>query len=343
MNIHCLSVDDNEVNLMLVETLAEDMGMTVESFTNPFDALKNVENNSYDIIFVDYMMPEMDGITLIKNIRKFLPDTPVVMMTAVGDDNKIKLDALEAGATDFLPKPLNVPEFKARVTNLAKLSYSQKLLKDRALLLEEEVKIATKEILEREKDALTIIGRAADFKDNETGNHVKRVAAYAKTIAEGIGLSYDEQDIICYSAPLHDIGKIGIADSILLKSGKLTDEEFKKIKLHTSIGYSILKNSHGKYLKMGSIIALGHHEKWDGSGYPKRLKGENIHIAARIVAIADVFDALTSDRPYKKKWPYEDAAKYILEQAGGHFDPYLTKIFEKKQDKFIEILKELGD
>ncbi|MCA1933262.1 MAG: response regulator, partial [Calditerrivibrio sp.] len=200
MNIHCLSVDDNEVNLMLIETLAEDMGMTVESFTNPVDALQSLKANQYDIIFVDYMMPEMDGITLIKNTRKFLSDIPIVMMTAVGDDNKIKLDALEAGATDFLPKPLNVPEFRARVTNLAKLSHSQKLLKDRALLLEEEVKLATKQILEREIDALKIIGRAADFKDNETGNHVKRVASYAKTIAEAIGFSSDEQDTIFYAS-----------------------------------------------------------------------------------------------------------------------------------------------
>lgn len=342
-NISAISVDDNEVNLMLIEALAEEIGIKVDSYTSPIDALEIMRTTSFDLILTDYIMPQMDGITFVKKARELSPDVPVVMITATKENPTLKLDALSAGATDFLNKPLDLAEFKARVSNLSTLSHSQKLLKNKALHLEDEVRAATTEIMDREYESLRIIGKAAEFKDSETGNHVKRVAHYCKILAKGMGLSTEEQDILFYAAPLHDIGKIGIEDSILLKPDRLNDEEFERMKLHTNIGASILKGTKSKYLEAGSIVALTHHEKYNGTGYPKGLSGKNIHIYGRIVAIADVFDALLSKRPYKEAWPIEDAVKLILSQSGAHFDPEIIAVFSQELGQFKSISEEFKD
>jgi response regulator RpfG family c-di-GMP phosphodiesterase len=290
-----------------------------------------------------FVMPEMDGITFVKKAREILPDVPVVMITAAKENPSLKLDALSAGATDFLNKPLDLAEFKARVSNLSSLSHSQKLLKNKALHLEEEVKAATTEIMDREYESLRVIGKAAEFKDTETGNHVKRVAHYSRILAEGMGLSKEEQDIIFYAAPLHDIGKIGIEDSVLLKPDRLDATEFARMKLHTSIGATILKGSKSKYLDAGSMVALSHHEKYDGTGYPKGLAGKDIPLYGRIVAVADVFDALLSKRPYKAAWHIDDAVQTILSESGTHFDPEIVDVFSKQLAQIKAISEEFKD
>jgi response regulator RpfG family c-di-GMP phosphodiesterase len=326
-NFFALSVDDNEVNLMLIESMADNIGLNVQSFLDPLQALSYAQNNTVDIAFVDYMMPEMDGISFIRELRHAQNDIPIIMITAMHEDEAIRLEALTAGATEFLYKPLNTSEFLARVQNLLALRQNQRLLQDKAFHLEFEIRKATQEISAREFESLTLIGRAAEYKDTETGNHIRRVASYSRLLAEKLGQSAEFQDAIFHAAPLHDIGKIGIPDAILLKPAKLTPEEFEIMKTHTTIGFEIARQSKSKYLKLGAVIALAHHEKWDGSGYPKGLAGEAIPLMGRITTVADVFDALTSTRPYKRAWSFEEALNQLKKDAGTHFDPTIIATF----------------
>jgi response regulator RpfG family c-di-GMP phosphodiesterase len=327
--LQAVSIDDDEVNLLIIENLAEKIGLIVKSYTNPIDALVYIKENNTDIIFVDYLMPEMNGIEFIKKVRLDNQDIPIIMITSITGDEELKLGAIKAGATEFLNKPLNGSEFIARISNLANLRHYQLLLKDKALLLEEEVKKQTEKITKREFETLSVLGNAAEYKDPETGNHVFRVAHYSRILALSLGEDEEQQDNLFYASPLHDVGKIGIPDSILLKPGKLTKGEWEKMKTHTTIGYDILKNSESTFLKTGAIIALTHHEKYDGTGYPNALKEDEIHLFGRIVAITDVFDALMTKRPYKKPWTFEEALEYVIEQKGKHFDPLLVDHFTK--------------
>lgn len=333
MKLKAISIDDEKYNLMLIEAMGAEIGIQVSSFANPREALKAFPSESFDIAFVDYMMPEIDGITVIEEIRKSAPDIPVVMITAV-DDNNLMLRAIEAGSTEFLRKPVNMPEFRARTNNLLQLRRSQLLLKDRAKLLEEEVRKATEKILAREHETLIILGRVAEYKDQETGNHIARVAHYSRLIAKKAGESSESQDIIFNAAPLHDIGKIGITDFILTKPEGLNIDETTAMRKHPEIGYMILKDSESPYLQAGALISLTHHERFDGRGYPNGLKGDDIHLYGRIVAIADVFDALISKRPYKDPWPIEGIFKYLSDEKGKHFDPNLV-------DRFLESKEEI--
>jgi response regulator RpfG family c-di-GMP phosphodiesterase len=265
------------------------------------------------------------------------------MITAVDDNDQVKLGALEAGATEFLNKPLKLYEFKARINNLRILRESQLMLQDRAIHLQEEVKKATAQIIEREFETLTIIGKASEYKDTETGNHIKRVSYYSKLLAENL---YDDKDIvegIFFGSPLHDVGKIGISDTILLKPGKLTDEEFAIMKSHTTIGSDMLQSANSKYLSFGAEIALTHHERWDGKGYPNGISGENIPLCGRVVAVADVFDALMSNRPYKAAWSFSDTSDYILENRGKQFAPRVVDAFRELKDEMHNILLRYED
>ncbi len=236
-----------------------------------------------------------------------------------------------------LSKPVNAVIFQARILNLLTNHQNRILLEDRAKLLQQEVEKATKSLVDREHETLQILGKTAEYKDPETASHVARVAKYSKLLAREYGLSQKEQDIIFYAAPFHDLGKVGIEDKILLKPGKLDEDEFKIMKTHAQIGYEILKDSKSEYLQAGAVIALTHHEKWDGSGYPNALTSENIHVFGRIVSIADVFDALTSFRPYKKAWSFEEALKYLDDKSGKDFDPKMVEIFKNKIDEVKEI------
>ena len=332
-----VSVDDSEMNLLLIEAMFHDIDVDVISILNPLEAITYIEKNGADLILVDYMMPEMHGVDFIKRVRTFCSDTPIIMITSILDDNVLKLNAIEAGATEFLNKPLNRAEFKARVTNMVSLRKAQLLLKDRALLLEQEVEKAVCTIRDREHEALSVLGRAAEYKDPETGAHIARVAHYSRLIAEKLGETAENCDLIFYAAPLHDVGKMGIPDSILNKKGPFTAEEFELMKTHTSKGFDMLKDSRSQYLKAGGVIAVSHHERFDGTGYPYGLTGDDIPSFGRMVAVADVFDAVMSKRPYKDPWSMDKALELISDQRGKHFDPDMADAFLRSTDEVKKI------
>jgi two-component system response regulator RpfG len=261
----------------------------------------------------------------------------------VHDDRKVRYAALDAGITDFLTKPVDARECLARCRNLLTLRRQQLALEDRRRLLEHMVEEATREVREREKETLLRLARAGEFRDEETGYHLIRMARYSRLIADAIGLDRDDAESIELAAPLHDIGKIGIPDQILLKPGKLDEAEWQVMRRHPLIGHDILKGSASKYMRMGALIALGHHEKYDGSGYPNGLVADHIPLSARIVAVADVYDALTSLRPYKPAWPAERAFHYLAAQRGRHFDPRLTDAFLSLRKDITEIQSQWQD
>ena len=332
-----VSIDDNKLNLMLIESMLSSMNVEIFSFMKPMEAMAFCESETADLMLIDYMMPDINGIEFIYKVREKDQEVPIIMITAVDDDDSVMLRALEAGATEFLTKPLKLYEFQVRVKNLLTIRKNQILLKDRATLLQMEVDAATEEIIQRERETLSVLGRASEFKDTETGAHICRVAKYAKLIGSVLIDEEEELDMLYYSSPLHDVGKIGISDDILLKPGALTPDERKVMDTHTTIGYEILSDTKSKYLQAGAIIAKTHHERWDGTGYPEGLKGVQIPLIGRIVAVCDVFDALLSDRPYKEAWDFETSVKYIKEHSGTIFDPSVVNAFFEKLDDIIEV------
>ena len=339
-------VDDQSTGRAILEQVVRslDERVAVEGFGRPVDAVVWAARHVADLVLIDYMMPEMNGIELAKRLRA-LPGyehVPIMMVTA-HDDRKVRYDALDAGVTDFLIKPVDARECMARCRNLLTLRRQQLALEDRRRLLEVMVDEATREVRDREKETLMRLARAGEFRDEETGYHLVRMARYSRLIADTIGLERDEAETIELAAPLHDIGKIGIPDHILLKAGRLSESEGSIMRRHPLIGHEILKGSASKYVRMGSLIALGHHEKFDGSGYPNGLAGEHIALCARIVAVADVFDALTSARPYKQAWEVGHALEFLDAQRGKHFDPHLIAAFIGVRDEVERIQRELRD
>jgi two-component system response regulator RpfG len=341
-----LIIDDQLTSRQILQQLVcsiED-NTTVESFANPLEAITWSSGNPPDLVLVDYQMPEMNGIEFIKKFRTIPSSahTPVIMVTSI-EDRKVRYEALEAGATDFLMKPVDHHECRARCSNLLIQHQQYKIISDRSRWLERRVAEATSEIRLRERETLLRLARAGEYRDEDTGNHVIRMAKYSRVIAEYLGFSRDEAEVIEMAAPMHDIGKIGIRDDILLKPGKLTAEEFEIMKSHTVIGYEILKDSPSKFLQMGSIIALGHHERFDGTGYPYGKKGDEIPIEARIVAVSDVYDALVSERPYKNAWSMDAAIEHMEKYCGKHFDPECFDAFKKQLDTVAKIQGMLPD
>src|SRR5436305_7466103 len=325
-----LIVDDLfSSRLLLAEIVRQiDGKLNLELFDTPSRALEFCRNNRVDMILTDYKLPEFDGIQLVRQLRS-LPhcvDVPVIVITVV-DDRRVRYEALEAGATDFRIKPLDEHETRARCSNLLDLRRHKIVLSDQARVLQYQVDKSISEIHERELETLSKLAKAGEFRDRTTGNHLTRMAKYSALIGSNLGLAAETVHVMQFAAPMHDIGKIGIPDSILLKGGPLTPEEDLVMKNHPRIGYDILKGSPSKYLAMGAIIALGHHEKYDGSGYPTGMHGEDIPIVARIVAAADVFDALVSKRPYKHAWTLDDGFAYLVSQKGKHFDANVVDAF----------------
>jgi len=341
-----LIIDDQLTSRQILKQLVStiEQNLTVKDFANPLEALAWTAKNPVDLVLVDYKMPEMNGVEFIRKFRMnpVSAHVPVIMVTSIEDRN-IRYEALGAGATDFLMKPVDHHECRARCRNLLTQHQQYKIISDRSRWLERRVAEATSEIRLRERETLLRLARAGEYRDEETGNHIIRMAKYSRIIAEEIGMSYDQAEVIEMAAPMHDIGKIGIRDAILLKPGKLTPEEFEIMKTHTIIGHDILKDSPSKFLQMGGIIALGHHEKYDGSGYPYGIKGEEIPIEARIVAVADVFDALVSVRPYKNAWSTQAALEYMASHRGRHFDPDVLDAFMSQIDAVEKIQGLLPD
>ena len=339
-------VDDQSTGRAILEQVVRSLDdrVVVEGFGRPVDAVVWATRHIADLVLIDYMMPEMNGIELAKRLRA-LPGyehVPIMMVTA-HDDRKVRYDALDAGVTDFLIKPVDARECMARCRNLLTLRRQQLALEDKRRLLEGMVEEATREVRDREKETLMRLARAGEFRDEETGYHLVRMARYSRLIADAIGLEREEAETIELAAPLHDIGKIGIPDQILLKKDKLDGGEWDTMRSHPIIGHEILKGSASKYVRMGSLIALGHHEKYDGSGYPNGLVSDHIALCARIVAVADVYDALTSARPYKKAWPSAEAFDFLRKQRGRHFDPHLVDAFTGVKDQVERIQGELRD
>jgi putative two-component system response regulator len=334
-----LIIDDTEINLILFAALVKRLDDCVpHTFVQARDALVWLAENDPDLVIVDYMMPDIDGLEFMRLLRE-IPGrdaVPVVMITA-NDQKQLRYRALDSGASDFLTKPVDKVEFLARTRNMLLVSDARKQLTDRAAWLADEVRKATAEIVARERETVIRLCKAAEYRDPETGAHILRMAHYSQLIARGMGLTVDDQELLLEAAPMHDIGKVGIADKILLKPGRLDADEFEIMKHHAIFGYELLKGSSSRVLQAGAEIARGHHEKFDGSGYPAGIRGADIPLFSRIVAVADVFDALTSERPYKKAWTLEAAVDFLVKGSGTHFDPQCVQIFLNAWDDVLEI------
>ncbi|MGL1934497.1 MAG: response regulator [Fibrobacterales bacterium] len=328
-----LIVDDVPENIQILLEILSDT-YAVISATNGKKALSLALSSPPDIILLDIMMPEIDGYQVCRELKNDVStkDIPIIFVTAKNDEIDEEI-GLELGAVDYISKPINPYLVVLRVK-------SQLELKKHRDDLEEIVKLRTLEIEETRLDIIRKLGKAAEFKDDDTGQHVIRMSRYSYLIAQAYGLPEKECELILQASPMHDLGKIGIPDKILQKPGKLDPEEWKIIQTHAQVGANILGTHHSELINVATIIAVQHHEKWDGSGYPKGLKNKNIHIYARIVAVADVFDALTSKRPYKEAWPIARALDVMRETIGTHFDPKVFAAFESILDEILKIQSE---
>lgn len=328
-NSKILIVDDQTANVELLIGILQHHGFRhLHSFTDPRQVEHQFQEISPDLVLLDLRMPHVDGLSLFKQLRSQIPHDsylPFLFLTADLSD-RAKKEALSLGAKDFLTKPFDQMEVVLRSYNLLETRFLHLELQRQNRTLEERVRERTRELKETQVEILRRLALAAEFRDDVTGQHTQRVGRLAARLAEEAGVSEQEVELILEAAPLHDLGKIGIPDSILLKPGKLTPEEYETIKGHTRIGASILSGERFPLLKMAEQIAMYHHERWDGSGY-LGLRGEAIPLAARIVTIADVFDVIIHARPYKAAQSWDRAVEEIRKQSGGQFDPTLVDAF----------------
>ncbi|GAA3916428.1 two-component system response regulator [Litoribacillus peritrichatus] len=323
-NPKILLVDDQPNNLQVLKQVLSDEYQLMFA-TNGEKAIKLAVDRQPNLILLDVMMPDMDGFEVCRRLKS-MPETqniPIIFVTAMSEvENEFK--GFGVGAVDYITKPISPSIVRARV----------------------ETHLSLVRVSELEKTQLQIVhrlGRAAEYKDNETGLHVIRMSHYSVELGRLLGLTEYELDLLLHASPMHDVGKIGVPDHILLKPGKLTDEEWAIMYQHPQIGADIIGDHDSPLLAMAREIALTHHEKWDGSGYPNQLAGEDIPLVGRIVAVADVFDALTTERPYKKAWTVEKALDCLTESTGSHFDPELIPLFKKMMPKVLEIMNCWGE
>jgi len=318
-----LIVDDELPNVRFLEVLLRQAGYgNVHSVMDSREIVTQFLRHQPDLILLDLHMPDVNGMEVMARLRPLVPSgvyLPILVLTA-DTTTQAKREALAAGAKDFLSKPLDVTEVLLRVQNLLDT-------RSQHLFLEQRVRERTRELEASELETVERLARAAEYRDDDTGLHTHRVGRIAGQIATAMNLRQSDIEIIRMAAPLHDVGKIGIHDSILLKPARLTAEEFEIMKQHTVIGARILSGSRSRWLQVAEEIALSHHERWDGKGYPGALSGEEIPLTGRVVAVADVFDALAHARPYKAAWPVLDAAGEILAQSGKQFDPEVVAAF----------------
>jgi putative two-component system response regulator len=330
-------------------------GHHTESVKSGLEALTYLQASDIhekpDLVLLDVMMPGMNGFDVARAIRQdpALSDLPIIMVTAL-TDREDRLRAVEAGANDFISKPIDKTELRVRITSLLKIKEAQDIVKQHQAQLEETVKQRTqalqrameKVIAARQEadaahlDTIYRLAAASEYKDKDTATHIRRVTSYCDLLARHLGLPEEEREALCVASPMHDVGKLGIPDAILLKPGKLNPEEWAIMQKHTTIGAHILDGSSSTVMRAGQIIALSHHERWDGSGYPHGLAGTDIPLWGRICALADVFDALTNERPYKKAFTNEQAFE-IMKAERGHFDPDLLELFLQIKDEIIAV------
>ena len=333
-----LIVDDQPVNVKLLEKILDTAGYSnVVATTDSREAATLFSQAPTDLVLLDLNMPHKDGFEVLAEIKALEKDyPPVIVLTALKDvDSRVR--ALESGARDFISKPFDRVELLSRMHNMLEVRLLHKAVQNQNVILDGMVRERTKELEETRMEIIRRLGRAAEYRDNETGLHIIRMSKFSQILGLAAGMSEAEAEMLLNASPMHDIGKIGIPDSILLKPGKLDADEWEKMKTHSTIGAQILSGHSSELMQMARTIALTHHEKWDGSGYPKGISGEDIPLVGRIVALADVFDALTSERPYKKAWPVEEAVAFIKENSGKHFDPTLAELFIANMDKIIPV------
>ncbi len=360
-------VDDEATNIEIVRAYLEEDGF--EHFITTTDAtlaLPKIRNHKPDIVLLDINMPKVSGLEILEAMRgdAALKMIPTVVLTA-STSSDIKLKALRYGASDFLAKPVDPSELILRVENVLAVKAYQDHLAEQSEQLEREVRMRTRELVRSRQEAIHCLARAAEYRDDDTGQHVLRVGRYAALISKELGFADAAVELIEHAAQLHDVGKIGIPDSILHKPGKLDPQEFDimrshcgmgrriinplsheesiRLKQHTSVGMQIMNSTSSPVLKLASVIAATHHEKWDGSGYPNGLAGNAIPIEGRIVAVADVFDALGSDRPYKKAFPVEKCVAILNDGRGSHFDPVVLDAFLRRLDEAVAIRESYVD
>lgn len=340
-----LMIDDSDVNLAIYRGALHALSDTdVSMETSPRVALSRAVLETFDLIILDFHMPEMDGFEFLEEFRRIgrARETIVVMITAE-TDVAIRRKALALGVTDFLNKPVDRAELQARIRNLMNLAEAQRELSDRALQLRAEVDRATATIRQREIETIVRLTRAAEFRDANTGLHVIRVGEMCAALARAMGLPAEECDMLLLAAPMHDVGKVATPDDILLKPGKLTVAEWEVMKQHTTAGYEILRESDSPMLQLAAEIAISHHERFDGKGYPNGIRGNDIPFSGRLCSIVDVFDALTSVRPYKAAWPTEEALEEIRKANGTQFDPDVHALFFENIDQMLDIKRRFND
>jgi len=339
-----LVVDDVVENIQVAMNVLKEDNYNLTFALSGEEALSLINENSYDLILLDIMMPIMDGYEVCRQIKKDInnKEIPIIFLTAKTNIESIS-EAFELGAVDYITKPFNPDELLARVRNHIELYQSRQILAQHNLSLrikhKKEKKRLLTELEKNQREIIYILAELTEAVSDETGQHIKRVANISRLLAYyHPTLSEDDIDTVYFASPMHDIGKIAVNQEILHKPASLTYDEFEIMKTHTLLGHKILGNSDRKIIQAADIIAMQHHEKYDGTGYPNGLKGTDIHIYGRIVAVADVFDALTHKRVYKDSWSAEDAATFITENSATHFDPELVEIFMAHIEEFIELI-----
>lgn len=342
-----LVVDDMSQNIELLEALLSPLGYDIITAENGLQALEIIASHSVDLVLLDVMMPIMDGFEVTRRIKQDEAhhNLPIILVTAL-QEKEDRVKGIEAGCDDFISKPVDRTELTVRIRSLLKVKAYNDLLETfrQDLICEvaaktEELRLAIKSIKDASLETILRLSMASEYKDEDTGAHIKRLSQYAAALARRLSLDEGMIESIAYAAPMHDLGKIGIPDFILSKPSKLNPDEWDIIKKHPAIGAEILKGSDAEFIRLAEIIARGHHEKWDGSGYPEGIQGEEIPMVCRIIAIADVFDALTSKRPYKAPLSVEKSLNIIREESGSHFDPVVVDAFLAIQDEIMAIKK----
>jgi len=343
-----LVVDDEMAIRESIADYLEDTGCISDTAENGETALDKLAVKEYDAVILDLNMPGIDGFGVIEKVVPLYPEMPLIVLSGIGVVDKA-VEAIRKGAWDFLGKPIE--SFSVLNLTLNRALERARLIKENRKYrehLEDEVRKKTEEVLEMsrtliitQKEIILRLGDVVETRSHETGNHVLRVSEYAYLLAKLAGMDCGAADDLKVASPMHDVGKIGISDLILNKPGKLTDEEFEIMQQHTVMGYNIFHQSALPVLQLAAEIALSHHEKWNGEGYPNRLAGENIPFSARITTIVDVFDAITHERVYKKAWSMDESIEFMKNNSGVIFDPDLLDLFIKNFDKFFDIHKEL--
>ncbi|MDI1360856.1 HD domain-containing phosphohydrolase [Methylotenera sp.] len=345
-NARIFIVDDEPTNIKLLDSVLKSQGyQNLVPIIDSRNVLDEYILEKADLILLDINMPHLDGYQVMEQLNSLNdPLLPPILILTAQSDHEYLLRALAMGARDLVRKPFDLTELLMRVRNLLDVQLGRRMLVNQKLVLEEMVRKRTEELSETRLQVVRRLGRAAEYRDNETGFHIIRMSKMSTLLAKSLGWSDGDCELILHASPMHDIGKIGIPDAILLKPGKFEPNEWEIMKTHVNIGAEILKDGNSDLLILASEIALSHHEKWDGSGYPNGLAGASIPQSGRIVAVADVFDALTSPRPYKKAWSIDASVNYIKENAGVHFDPEVVEHFKKClpeilkiRDKYLEV------